>query len=410
MSNSATRRRALGAVVTVAAVGLLAACGSGGSATSGSSAASGSSGTSGSAFSVGFTTGLTGVYSAYGESLKNGFAAEVARINAVGGAAGRQIKVTYLDDAGTPDRGTSNYTQLAGSSIVVAGEVLSNVCDAIAPLAARKQVAMLCMNSGPSTIHPPQPYAFDAFVQTADWAKPSFEYAKQLVKTASPRVAVLNNTTAAGASYGDAASALAKSAGWTVDHVAIDPSDPNPASTMDQVLGQKPDAILAVINDAGAVQLFQELASANDNIPVILSGGGLSYASISHIASLNLYVLTPYLYVGPNQAGGGSGASEYAAALKTAGADPNGNYTAAGYLQADLIAKALSDCGAGCTPQALAAQLAKTNMTTAGLTAAPTAGFSSTSHQAVDSLDVYTWDPSTSGMKKVASNLAQGSK
>jgi branched-chain amino acid transport system substrate-binding protein len=373
--------------------------------------ASSSASESGSPIKIGFTTGLSGIYASYGLSLENGFKGGIAQINNAGGIDGRQLSVTYLDDASDPDTGSSNYTQLASSSIVVSGEVLSDVCDAIAPVAAQKGVAMFCMNSGPTTINPPQQTAFVAFVQSADWSAPSFQFAKTLVTAPAPRAAVMNLALSGSASYGDAVAKIASSAGWKVDHVQISPTDPNPGTAINQELANHPAVILANLSDTAAIQLAKSLASAHLNIPVIMTGGGLSYSTIASIASPNFYVLTPYVFVNPDSSSAEpAGVKQFVASVKAIGGDPNGTYTAAGYLQADLIGQALKDCGPNCDSKKFAAQLGKTMIKTGGVTSSPTAGFSATSHQAVSSLSVYSWDASTKAMKLDQAGLPVGSK
>ena len=89
------------AAAGIAAAGLIAACG-------------GSSGSSGSKapITIGASLSLSGDFSADGQAFQRGYELWAHDVNASGGLAGRQVKLTVLNDASSPTQVVTNYQKL----------------------------------------------------------------------------------------------------------------------------------------------------------------------------------------------------------------------------------------------------------------------------------------------------------
>ncbi len=91
------------AVLTVVAVSVLAGCGG-----SGGSSASGGKGP----ILIGASLSLSGDFSADGQAFQKGYQLWASDVNAGGGLLGRQVKLTILNDASSPNQVVTNYQKL----------------------------------------------------------------------------------------------------------------------------------------------------------------------------------------------------------------------------------------------------------------------------------------------------------
>ncbi len=94
---------------------------------------------------VGAILPLTGDVATYGKSIKNGIELAINDVNASGGIDGKNVKMIYEDDGGSPRSGVTAVTKLISVDDVPAiiGAVPSSVTLAIAPIAERKKRVLL---------------------------------------------------------------------------------------------------------------------------------------------------------------------------------------------------------------------------------------------------------------------------
>ena len=113
---------ALGAVAL--SVGVLAACSSNSSSssstgtTAGAGSSTGSSASSKAPITIGASLSLTGDFSDDGQAYDQGYKLWVKDINAAGGILGRQVKLTVLNDASSPNQVVTNYNTLISTDHV----------------------------------------------------------------------------------------------------------------------------------------------------------------------------------------------------------------------------------------------------------------------------------------------------
>ena len=107
-------RNAIALSAVALSVGVLAACSSSGSSGSSSSSPSASASTSANTtpISIGASLSLTGDFSADGQAFQKGYTLWAKDVNAAGGIMGRQVKLTILNDASSPNQVVTNYQTL----------------------------------------------------------------------------------------------------------------------------------------------------------------------------------------------------------------------------------------------------------------------------------------------------------
>jgi len=359
---------------------------------------------------LGFSGSFTGPFAAAEKSLREGFDAYVKSVNAAGGVNGRPVHVTYLDDTSTGPGAAANFTRLVNENKVLAvtGPVASAPCDSMAQVAQARSVPLLCFVSGLDTVNPAKPYVFVTQAQTADFARPTLDVAHTLVTGSSKRAVVLSLTSATSAPYNDATTALFKQDGWETLSLKLDASNPNVSAQLAQITSFKPDIVTGNIIDAQTEQLLTALANANLNPPVVEVGGNPSFTVLSKHKSDRLYAINQWGYANPIGDGSAAGGVKaYLADTKAAGVSPEGQFTAIGYFQAEMLVAAVKTCGSSCTAQSLRDALESTTVDSDGVMASK-GSFSATRHNALANMGLYVWDSSTSYMKLAKADLQAG--
>lgn len=388
-------------LAAIAASLLVGACG--GSATSGG----GTSTATGTPIQVGFTSDLSAQFATNGQGLKKGLDAYVTHLNRNGGVNGHPINVTYLDDAAQTARGTANVTQLVTQNRVVAitGMLVSNICAAAAPQAEQFSVPFICNNAAEDLTNPAKPYIFVATMGAGDETKPAIGVVQSLVKTSTPKIAIVTLASAAIASYRTGVKAAAAKLGWSVvsdEQVPLTASDVSAQAS--KIEAGKPDAVVAGLTDPLIQILMRKLAADGFNIPVV-DYDGMTFTGLQQIASPNLYALNTYAYASASVKD--QGVKDYMAVMKEAGLDPNAPFVNRGYTQGLILATGLKGCKGDCTGAQLQANLNKLNVQTGGFTSG-TITFSSSNHTSFHAMNAYVWDAAGSTAKVYKSDLAGG--
>lgn len=385
----------LGAGVLLASS--LTACGSSG----------GSSGGSGGTYSVGFDSDLSGPYSLNGVGQRDGFKAYFDYANAHGGIDGHRVSVTYLDDASDVTRATANTTQLMTAKKVsaIGGYILSNACGAAAVLAQKNKVPINCSAVSDDLMNPVQPYVYTARMLQSNEAAPEAQLAKQLVKSSTPRVAIIIFASAASVALQQGLQAIAKTNGWNVvanEQVPLDTTDVS--SQTAKIIAAKPDVILGSLYDPLAVSFVKGLRAKQVETPFIDYDGATYKGGILALKDPAFYALSSTSVDGK---GDGAGLVQYRAALKAAGVDATTPFVSTGYLQAWSIAAGLKSCGYPCDGTKLQAALDKQNVDTGGFAAGPIT-YTPDRHEGLQAANLYHWDPSTNSVKAALENAPGG--
>jgi ABC-type branched-subunit amino acid transport system substrate-binding protein len=378
-------------------VGSLAACGSSG----------GSSGGSGGTYSIGFDSDLSGPYALNGVGQRDGFKAYFDYVNSQGGINGHKVNVTYLDDAADVTRGTANTTQLMTAKKVsaIGGYLLSNVCGAAAVLANKNKVPINCSAVGDELLHPVQPYVYTARMSQSNEAAPQAEMASKLVKSSSPKVAIIIFASAASVALQSGLQAVAKSKNWDVvanESVPLGATDIS--SQLAKIVAAKPDVVMGSLYDPLAVSFMKGLKAKGLSTPFVDYDGATYKSGILALKDPNFYVLSSTSMDG---SGSGSGLTQYNDALKKAGVSATTPFVNTGYLQALSIGEGLKKCGYPCSGEQLQAAFDKQNIDTGGFTSGPL-GYTPDRHEGLQAASFYVWDPSANGVKVALDNAPAG--
>jgi branched-chain amino acid transport system substrate-binding protein len=180
-------------------VGVLAACSSSGSSssstgTSGSASATSSANTT--PITIGASLSLTGDFSADGQAFQKGYNLWAKDVNAAGGIMGRQVKLTILNDASSPNQVVTNYQTLINSDHVdlTFGPYSSLLTGPASAVAARNGYAFIEGAGGaPTVFQTPQNEAdhnvFDVSLPVADQLMPLVNYIQSLPASQRPKTA-----------------------------------------------------------------------------------------------------------------------------------------------------------------------------------------------------------------------------
>jgi branched-chain amino acid transport system substrate-binding protein len=379
-----------------------AACGSS------KSSSSPTSSNSSQPYEVGFDSSLSGPYAANGVGQRNGFMAYIDYVNAHGGENGHQIKVTVLDDAADISTATANETQLIAESHVsiTVGWLVSNLCGAAATIATAQKVPILCSAIGSNLLDPVEPYVYSARNSQTSEALPMVTFAKTLLKTATPKVAIMIYGSAASSGLQTALEALVKSNGWQLvanENVPLTETDISAQTA--QVIAGKPDIIMGSLYDPLAVSFMRSLQAQNVTAPFLDYDGASLQGSLVPLKDPDYYVISSVTLTGQ---GSGSGLATYQAATQAAGANPTAPFVNVGYVQGIEVASALKTCGFPCSGSAMQKAMDTLNVNTNGVTTGPIV-FTPTDHETLDDFAFYNWDSSTQAVTTAASGLTGGS-
>ena len=180
------------ATVTVLGLSALAAC----SSSSNSSGTPISTSQPTGPITIGASLSLTGDFSADGQAFKKGYELWAKDVNARGGILGRQVKLTILNDASSPNQVVTNYQTLFGADHVqlAFGPFSSLLTSPASSVAARFGMALVEGAGGaPSVFDTPSNQAdhnvFDVSLPIADEMLPFVNWIASLPPGERPKTA-----------------------------------------------------------------------------------------------------------------------------------------------------------------------------------------------------------------------------
>ncbi len=178
--------------VAALGVGVLTAC----TNTSSSHGGTTPSADSRSPITIGASLSLTGDFSADGQAFEKGYRLWAKDVNSHGGILGRQVKLTILNDASSPDQVVTNYQTLFGADHVdlAFGPFSSLLTSPASSVAARYGMALVEGAGGaPSVFDTPSNQAdhnvFDVSLPIADEMVPVVEWIASLPPSRRPKTA-----------------------------------------------------------------------------------------------------------------------------------------------------------------------------------------------------------------------------
>jgi branched-chain amino acid transport system substrate-binding protein len=180
------------AAVTVLGLSALAAC----TSSSNSSGTPASTSRPTGPITIGASLSLTGDFSADGEAFQKGYELWAKDVNARGGILGRQVKLTIINDASSPNQVVTNYQTLFGADHVqlAFGPFSSLLTSPASSVAARFGMALVEGAGGaPSVFDTPSNQAdhnvFDVSLPIADEMLPFVNWIASLRPSERPKTA-----------------------------------------------------------------------------------------------------------------------------------------------------------------------------------------------------------------------------
>jgi branched-chain amino acid transport system substrate-binding protein len=408
-------------VLLVAAV--VTACGSSkakssstATTTSGSSTpgTSSSGKTSGGDYVIGVDDDLSGALAFYGQDGLQNDQAAVNYVNAHGGINGHAVKLVTADAAAAGSTASSAAVQLIETDHVAAivGLTISDDCGAVAPLAAAHTTPEICISTPSNDLQPVNNYVFGINpLETQDVA-PALSLIQNTLKLPSGATfATIVEGDAGEQAFASAAGKDLVKAGYKqVDSEVVPLTASSSASQVAKLVQAKPQVVRAGLIAPYYEALIGSLRAAGNQAAVIATSGSVPYASFLTIKDPGLDSLETANPVTSTSAPG-AGLQQYLAALATVGRTTpskiNGTGGPVAYLGDEGLFAGLKACGYPCKGSSLSADLNSVSLTAPGLVDG-NYGWSSSLHVLFNNFSIWAYNPSSSSIGAVASNLAIG--
>jgi branched-chain amino acid transport system substrate-binding protein len=269
-----SRKAAALSTLAVLSASALAAC----SSSSSSTASSGSSGSSaaGGVVTIGASLSLTGDFSSDGQAFQKGYELWAKDVNAKGGIGGKQVKLTILNDASSPDQVVTNYQTLINSDHVdlTFGPFSSLLTTPASAVAARSGYAFIEGAGGASTVfNTPQNQAdhnvFDVSLPIADEFLPFVNYIASLPASQRPKTAAYPSAQDPFATppVSMAQQALQKLGVKTVYSQVFPEEVADYKAPADQIAAAKPDLVVLGSTDVPTVSAFVQAFEQQHYVP-----------------------------------------------------------------------------------------------------------------------------------------------
>jgi branched-chain amino acid transport system substrate-binding protein len=254
-------------------VAVLAACSSSSSSSTSPSSTSSANKTP---ITIGASLSLTGDFSADGLAYQKGYDLWAKDVNAAGGILGRQVKLTILNDASSPNQVVTNYQTLINSDHVdlTFGPFSSLLTTPASAVAARNGYAFIEGAGGaPTVFQTPQNEAdhnvFDVSLPAADNLIPLVSYIQSLPRNERPKTAAypMAQDPFADPPVQLAATKLSQLGVKNV-YENVFPAEPSEyTSQADQVALKAPDMVILGSTDVPTVQAFMKAFETNHYTP-----------------------------------------------------------------------------------------------------------------------------------------------
>jgi len=295
-------RNAIALSAVALSVGVLAACTSSGSSSSSSStspSASASSSANTTPISIGASLSLTGDFSTDGQNFQKGYTLWAKDVNAAGGIMGRQVKLTILNDASSPNQVVTNYQTLINTDHVdlTFGPFSSLLTGPASAVAARSGFAFIEGAGGaPTVFQTPQNEAdhnvFDVSLPVADEIMPFVNYIASLPAAQRPKTAAY---PMAQDPFADPPVQLAQqklqALGVKTVYSNVFPAEPSSYTPQaDNVASKAPDVVVLGSTDVPTVAAFMKAFETNHYTPkwfVAAAGPDQGAAFISAVGKGN---------------------------------------------------------------------------------------------------------------------------
>jgi branched-chain amino acid transport system substrate-binding protein len=228
-------------------------------------------------FEIPVITSLTGPIAFLGTEAARGLGMVETIVNRQGGINGRPIKFVINDDQSNPQISNQLMSQARarGANIVLDAAALSS-CLAANTLVGKDGPVLFCTTSG---VHPaPGSFLFVTVPSTVFQYDMAVRYYRLRGFT---KIALIATTDATGQDtekYIDAAAAQPENRGVTiVNHEHLNIGDLSAAAQIERIRSTGAQAVVAGTTGAAYGTILRGMRDAGLNLPIISSGGNLSY-------------------------------------------------------------------------------------------------------------------------------------
>lgn len=299
------------------------------------------SGADGSPVPVAIITSQTGPLAAYGEAYLNGFEAGLDyATDGTGTVDGRELDITYLDDAGDADKAVTLAKDVIGSGTqIIAGTASSGIALALAEQAAQNEILYISGPAAADAVTGVNEYTFRSGRQTYQDVATSGTF---IGDPAGQTVAVFAQDNAFGQGNAAAVDAVLGGQGATVTSVLVPEDATEFTPFAQQVLATGADLVFVAWAGATSGAMWQALSQQGvfDAMPVVTGLGDISTYGAYGAASEDISFLSHYF-------GGAAGteAEDAMIAFLEAEGHEADLFSPDGFTAAQMIVQAVRDGG-----------------------------------------------------------------
>jgi branched-chain amino acid transport system substrate-binding protein len=239
---------------------------------------------------------LAGPYQYAAAAIRSGIQASVNLVNAGGGILGRQVAVTYLNDAGDPTAAVTKTQSSVASGVpsLVYGGISSDEATAIYPLSTRDKF-VIESNAASSTLNNPAkyPYGFSDGSDLVGAAQLAINSAKAAgVKT----LGVVVDNDAYGQTVSAGINSAAKAAGIKIVDATFPSTAVNMVPQFSRVLAAKPQMLFTDGQGPEVPALLTSRVNAGGGSVPLIVGQGASQQSLPTLIPASHLVNTKVVY------------------------------------------------------------------------------------------------------------------
>lgn len=290
---------------------------------------------------VAIITSETGPLAAYGAAYLAGFEAGLDyATDGTGTVDGRELDITYLDDAGDPDTAVSLAKDVIGQGTqIIAGTASSGIALSLAEQAAQNEILYISGPAAADAITGVNEYTFRSGRQTYQDVATAGTFLSDLDGTS---VVVFAQDTAFGQGNVAGVEAVLGAQGATVTSVLVPEDATEFTPFAQQVLGSDADLVFVAWAGATSGAMWQSLSQQGvfDAMPVVTGLGDISTFGAYGEASEQISFLSHYF-------GGAAGTDAEAAmiaSLEAAGAQAD-LFSPDGFVAAQMIVQSVAEGG-----------------------------------------------------------------
>lgn len=237
-------------------------------------------------YGIGAVCSLTGPAAGFGKPYCGGFEAYVKDWNTRGGAKGKKVELTILDDETNAVTGVNAFRRLSGDNNIqqVWLAISSNTVMGVKALAAEVKIPIISGGGSDEIGLPANPYLFKVATGTTDFNISLLEWA---ARNGVKRIASITANDTYGQSESGKMRTLAPKYGIEVvaqETFAV--TDTNFNTQLVRIRGAKPDMVFSGATGRPAILVFQQYRQLQLPYPIAMSQGAFNPAFFAAIGGI----------------------------------------------------------------------------------------------------------------------------